>query len=65
MLQSLQQFGKELGRDLVRGWESLADGWRELLSRCASALAHFGRKSADKGVAERVPAAAPRRIEVH
>jgi len=35
MLQALQELGKELGRDLVRGWESLTDGWRELLSRSA------------------------------
>jgi HSP20 family protein len=60
MLQSLQQFGKELGRDLVRGWESLTEGWRELLSRSASALTQFGRKSAGKGGGELIPADAPR-----
>lgn len=59
MLQSLQQFSKELGRDLVRGWESLTEGWRELLSRSASALTQFGRKSSGKGVGELVPADAP------
>jgi HSP20 family protein len=60
MLQSLQQFGKELGRDLVRGWESLTDGWRELLSRSASALTQFGRKSSGKVQSELIPADAPR-----
>jgi HSP20 family protein len=61
MLQALQEFGKELGRDLLRGWESLTDGWRELLSRSAGALTQFGRKSADKGGnGELIPADAPR-----
>lgn len=60
MLQALQGFGKELGRDLVRGWESLTEGWRELLSRSASALTHFGRKGSDKGGGELIPADAPR-----
>ena len=38
MLQGLQELGKELGRDIVRGWESLTEGWQELLSRSSSAL---------------------------
>ena len=58
MLQALQQFGKELGHDIVRGWESLTEGWRELLSRSASALTQFGRKTSGKG--ELIPADAPR-----
>lgn len=60
MLHSLQEIGKELGRDLVRGWESLTEGWRELLARSASALTQFARKRAGKGEAELVPADAPR-----
>lgn len=60
MLQALQTFSKELGRDLVRGWESLTDGWRELLSRSASALTPFGRKNSEKGKSELIPADAPR-----
>lgn len=60
MLQALQTFSKELGRDLVRGWESLTDGWRELLSRSASALTPFGRKNSEKGKGELIPADAPR-----
>lgn len=61
MLHSLQQMGKELGRDLLRGWESLTDGWRELLSRSGNALTLYKRKNpdaADPGQA--VPADAPR-----
>lgn len=43
MLETLQQFGKDLGRDLARGWESLTEGWRELLSQSANALTRFTR----------------------
>lgn len=60
MLQSLQQFGKELGRELVRGWESLTEGWRELLSRSAGALTLFERRDPDKSHGELIPADAPR-----
>jgi len=60
MLQSLQQFSKELGRDIVRGWESLTEGWRELLSRSASALTQFGGKNSSKGAGELIAADAPR-----
>lgn len=57
MLQSLQQIGK----DLVRGWESLTDGWRELLSRSANALTQFTRKNGDRPTSgEVIPADAPR-----
>ena len=48
MLETLQHLGKELGRDLARGWESLAEGWRELLSRSANALTRF-TGGTDKG----------------
>ncbi|MCX7961493.1 MAG: Hsp20/alpha crystallin family protein [Burkholderiales bacterium] len=49
MLETLQQFGREIGRDLARGWESLTEGWRELLSRSANALTRFTRKDKDGG----------------
>lgn len=60
MLETLQQFSKELGRDIVRGWESLTEGWRELLSRSASALTQFRRGTPAKGTGELIPADAPR-----
>ena len=41
MLDSLKQAGKNIGRELNRAWESLSDGWRELLSRCSNALVHY------------------------
>ena len=43
MLDSLKQAGKNIGRELNRAWESLSDGWRELLSRCSNALVHYER----------------------
>jgi len=44
MLESLQNFGKEFGRELARAWEHLSDGWRELLTRSGNALTRFTRK---------------------
>jgi HSP20 family protein len=41
MLDSLKQAGKNIGRELNRAWESLSDGWRELLSRGSNSLTHF------------------------
>lgn len=41
MLDSLKQAGKNIGRELGRVWESLSEGWRELLSRNSNALTHF------------------------
>jgi hypothetical protein len=38
----------------VRGWESLTDGWHEMLSRSASALTQFTRKTPDVGGAYHV-----------
>jgi HSP20 family protein len=49
MLESLQQFGKEIGRELARTWELLSDGWRELLSRSSNALTHYQRKDEPGG----------------
>jgi len=43
MLETLKQAGKNIGRELGRTWESLSEGWRELLSRSSDALTHFVR----------------------
>lgn len=48
MLESLQQFGKEIGRDLARTWEHLSEGWRELLSRSSNALTRYTRPKASR-----------------
>lgn len=49
MLDSLKQAGKNIGRELNRTWESLSEGWRELLSRSGNSLTHFSRADDDKG----------------
>ena len=41
MLESLKQAGKHIEREIGRAWESLSDGWRELLSRSSNALTRF------------------------
>lgn len=51
MLDSLKQAGMSIGRELSRAWESLSDGWRELLSRSSDALTQFsgGKGDASSG----------------
>lgn len=44
MLESLKKVGKDVGRELGRAWESLSEGWREMLTRSGSALTHFSRE---------------------
>lgn len=48
MLDSLKQAGKNIGRELGRAWESLSEGWRELLSRSSEALTHFSGTKEDE-----------------
>ncbi len=48
MLNSLKQTGKNISREIGRAWESLSEGWRELLSRSGDALTHFGRHKGGK-----------------
>lgn len=43
MLNSLKQTSQSLGREINRAWETLSDGWHELLSRSSNALTHFTR----------------------
>jgi HSP20 family protein len=49
MFETLQQYGKELGKGLARAWENLSDGWRELLTRSSNALTRFTRKDEPGG----------------
>jgi len=44
VLESLQQFGKEVSRELASAWENLSEGWRELLARSGNALTRFTRR---------------------
>lgn len=48
MLNSLKQTGKNIGREIGRAWESLSEGWRELLSRSSDALTHFTHRKDDE-----------------
>jgi HSP20 family protein len=41
VLESLKQAGRNIEREIGRAWESLSEGWRELLSRSSSALTRF------------------------
>jgi HSP20 family protein len=43
MLDSLRRIGRDVGRGLNRAVESLAEGWRELLTRSGSTLTRFRR----------------------
>jgi HSP20 family protein len=52
MLDSLKQAGKNIGRELSRTWESLSEGWHELLSRSSNALTHFSRNSKSESEAQ-------------
>jgi HSP20 family protein len=44
MLDTIREAGREIGRGLGRTWESLSDGWHELVSRSGMALTHFSRE---------------------
>lgn len=44
MLNSIKQTGKNIGHEISRAWESLSEGWHELLSRSSDALTHFTRR---------------------
>lgn len=57
MLESLHNVGKEIGRELVRAWEHLSDGWRELLTRSGNALTRYTRKDEPTGGAAESPGA--------
>lgn len=59
MLEQIKRVGKEIGETLGRAWENLAEGWRELLSRCGNALTPFSR-SKESGTDEDLPVAYPR-----
>ena len=47
---------REIGRTLAHAWENVADGWRELVNRCSSALTRFipGRDDASEARVGRV-----------
>lgn len=59
MLNTLKETGKNIGREISRAWDSLSEGWHELLSRSGNALTHFTRRK-DKADEDSELAAFPR-----
>lgn len=50
VLNSLKQTSQAIGSDISHAWESLSDGWHELLNRSNHALTYFTRhKDDDQG----------------
>lgn len=43
MLDTLKQAGRNISHELGRTWETMSEGWRELLNRSNEALTHFSR----------------------
>jgi HSP20 family protein len=43
-----RQLRSELERGIVRAWEGLTEGWREVLSRSGGALTHFVRAAKEE-----------------
>ncbi len=47
MLDALKTTSKSISRELNRAWESVAQGWHELLHRSGNALTHFAQPNDD------------------
>lgn len=47
MLNSLKQTSQAIGSEISHAWESLSEGWRELLNRSNHALTRFTRHKDD------------------
>jgi hypothetical protein len=43
---------QKIGREISRAWESLSEGWHELLSRSSGALTRFTRHKGDEPEAD-------------
>ncbi len=52
MLETLKNSGRRIGRQINRAWESVSEGWNELLGHSGNALTHFSRRSAGDGKAD-------------
>ena len=61
MLDSLRTTGRSIGREFTRAWESVAEGWSELLSRSGNALTHFTHpRNGQRAESEDIGTAFPR-----
>jgi HSP20 family protein len=47
MLNSLKQTTQTIGSEISHAWDSLSEGWRELLNRSSHALTHFKCQKGD------------------
>lgn len=47
-MKPLKQTGMDIGREISRAWDSLSEGWHELLSRGSNALTHFTHRKDEK-----------------
>ena len=47
-MKPLKQTGMDIGREISRAWDSLSEGWHELLSRGSNALTHFTHRKEEK-----------------
>jgi HSP20 family protein len=57
MLETLKEAGKHITRSLGRTWDTISEGWKELVHHSSDALTHFSRNE-DQGKEDRhsVPA---------
>ncbi len=60
MLETLKHSGKLIGQEIGKAWESLSDGWRELLNRSSDSLTHFIRGKDEKQPVSNTQATFPR-----
>jgi HSP20 family protein len=60
MLDTLKEAGKNIGRELGRTWESMSEGWRELVSHGSQALTYFSHNKDEKQPEDNSLAAFPR-----
>lgn len=47
-MKPLKQTGMDIGREISRAWDSLSEGWHELLSRGSNALTHFTHRKEEE-----------------
>ncbi len=51
-MDPFKHFRSELERNIVRAWDRLSEGWRELLSRSGASLTHFSNTAPGKPESE-------------
>lgn len=59
ILTAFKQTGKHMGSDLSEVWQSLSEGWHELLNRSTQALTRFKRPREARAASDRAMAQFP------